>query len=179
MNLLDLFRTEDQKRLAAQESRRQWSARAVHRHLTDNALDRTRSRWALQAPDKPLLAVVNVAKWPQPTSSGASVRFLDLNRLARGDAQWLRRTGNLTCPLTMTPPEHACLFAVPEAPHLKILCLTPEGWASPFRKLALLQTGGNAVPALDTIRRALGTHRIPFQGLILTSPENLQLQPGH
>lgn len=179
MNPLDLFRTERQKQLAAQESRRSWSARAVHRHLNDNALERPRARWAQRAPDKPLLAVLNIPGWPQPGNGDASVRFLDLVRLARGDAQWLRRTGNLNCPLTMARPEQACLFAIPEEPHLKILCLTPAGWASPFRRLALLQAGGGALPALDTIKRVLAAHQVPFQGLILTSPENLQLQPGH
>ena len=179
MNPLDLIRTEKQKQLAAQESRRSWSARAVHRHLDENALDQPRARWALRAPDKPLLAVLNIPSWPQRGNSAASVRFLNLVRLARGDAQWLRHTGNLTCPLTMTLPEQACLFAIAEAPHLKILCLTPEGWASPFRRLALVQAEGGTLPALATIKRALATHKVPFQGLILTSPENLQPQPGH
>lgn len=175
MNPLDLFRNERQRQLDAQESRRIWAARAVHQHLDDHRMKRPRVLWTDPHTAKPLLAVVNIPRWPLPKNEPAAVRFLEIPKLQRGDAQWLRREANLRCPLTTVQPEDSCLFTVPQPPHLKILCLTPEAWADPFRRIALMADDGASRPALDTIRRALQSHTLPFRGLILTSPENLSL----
>lgn len=175
MNLLDIFRTQRQRQLAAQECRRIWAARAVHRHLSDHRMQRPRNLWTDPRTAKPLLAVVNIPRWPLPKNEPSAVRFLDLPKLHRGDAQWLRSEANLRCPLTTVQPEESCLFAVPHPPYLEILCLTPAAWADSFRQIALITDDGAVRPALDTIRQALRSRTLPFRGLILTSPENLSL----
>ena len=178
MNPLNLLRTERQKQIAEQEAKRSWAAAAVHRHLAAGNMARPRQLWTSPTPHKALLAVVNVPRWPLPKEDQPTVRFLDLAKLANGDSQWLRRPNHLPCPITSTTPEDACIFAVPPAPHLKILCLTPAGWADCFRRLALMQTNAVLQQPLDAISRTLKNHGLPFRGLIITSPENLSLPPS-
>ena len=110
-----------------------------------------------------------------PKNEPAAVRFLDLSKLHEGNAQWLRTKSSLGCPLTTVQPEDSRMFAVPQPPHLKILCLTPTAWADPFRRIALTSDDGAFRQALSTIRRAFRNHNLPFRGLILTTSENLSL----
>ena len=100
-----------------------------------------------------------------------------MNKLAQGRSQWLRQQPNLACPSTATNPEDACIFATPQAPHLKILCLTPKGWSDCYRRLTSTQDHGLAAPILRTLTSVLQSHSLTLPDLILTSPQNLSLPP--
>ena len=106
MNLLDFFRNERQRQLAAaQEARRFWATQAVHRAPGRPPHDAPPGLWT--APPhaaKSLLAVVNIPRWPLPRNEPAAVRFLDLPKLHQGNAQWLRSKVSLGCPLTTVQP---------------------------------------------------------------------------
>lgn len=180
MNLPRLFAAKRNRQLDDQASRRIWAAGAVHAALASPAMERPRSLWTGKpvTPSRtPLLAVVNVPGWPMPRYQQPAVRFLDLNLLADGRPQWLAQARHLPCIQTQAQPTEAMLFAVPESPHLKILCLTPAGWADCYTRQALLTTppGHTAAKALKCLKTTLTRHGLGFRGVILTSKEALRL----
>lgn len=177
MNLLSIFQDPDARRLAEQASRRQWAADAVHTALAHPAMARTRGLWEQrpQARSASMLAVVNIPRWPIPNGQQAAVRFLQLHKLAQGKPQWLGSKQDLPCPLSGVMPGDSMVYGIPQQPYLKILCLTPPGWADCYSLALELPPDHGTVPALECIERTMKRHGLPFKGIVFTPAQALDL----
>lgn len=169
--------------LREQRLRRQHVSTAVQNALTSPAMARMRALWTpvhdrppsnLTGRNAPALAVVNIPTWPPSRSHIPAVRFLDLEQLARGNPQWLRKKTNLACPVTGTQPHEASLFTVEPYPQLKILCLAPRNWADCYPP-ADSPLHNHAAPARDCLHTTLASLGAPLRTLIPTSPQALGL----
>ena len=177
MNPLSLLQAPEARRLAEQTTRREWAANTVHIFLSSPTLTETRDLWvnflSPHSRRSPLLAVINVTAWPISKHNNTSVRFLDLNLLHSGKQQWLCKPQHITCPLTGIQPQEAVVYAVPDNPHLKILCLTPPGWADCYNTTFQISRDHEPLPALNCIQKTMTAQDIPFKGMILTACEAL------
>ena len=165
---------QEPQRLAEQGSRREWAADAVHTALAHPAMKQMRRDWR-QGPSSPVLAVVNIPTWPMADHLPAAVRFLDLGQLQQGQPQWLGTRGALQCPLEGTMPQDSTVFGILQHPYLKILCLTPKGWANCYNLSVTIPDDQDWAPALNCIETTFRKHKLPFKGMIITTPDALSL----
>ena len=178
MRFPSIFTSDRERQLNDQATRRVCAAEAVHTALAHPGMTRPKALWLRFSEHQtrsPLLAVVNIHQWPMPKHDQPTVRFLDINQLSQGKPQWLAKKRDLACTATNLQPQDSVLYAIPNRPHLKILCLTPPGWADCYTRHTVLTLDDDDPTALaaDCIETTLRRHGVAHRGTVLTPTEGL------